>query len=60
MYIQASDFVTIDGVKMYDAEGDGLIIEGWKHAWEADYIPSSNILITNCVIDASRRNNLSI
>ncbi len=55
----ASDIV-IEGVNLSMAIGDGIIISEKGHAFDENRIQSSNILIKDCIIDANRRNNISV
>jgi hypothetical protein len=58
--LHAAQHATVDGVKMLNATGDGMVIHSLNFTFQPSYIPSNDILITNCVFDSSRRNNLSI
>ena len=52
--------ITFENINLVNSAQDGINIESMRHAYEADYIPSRNILITGCTFDSNRRNNLSI
>lgn len=52
--------VLIDGVNMHDSTGDGVLVKSIGFAFNPDYTPSHGIEIVNCIIDKSRRNNISI
>ncbi|MGB3776299.1 MAG: right-handed parallel beta-helix repeat-containing protein, partial [Leeuwenhoekiella sp.] len=58
--LHAARNAKIDGVKMFNATGDGLVIHSLNFTFQSNYKPSNNILVTNCFFDSSRRNNLSI
>ena len=58
--LHSAQNATVDGVKMINATGDGLVIHSLNFSFQPSYIPSHDILITDCVFDSSRRNNLSI
>ena len=58
--VKTGQNITIDNVSMSYAAEDGLSVESSKHAYEANYVPSKNVLIKGCTFDASGRNNLSI
>jgi hypothetical protein len=58
--LHSARFATVDGVKMINATGDGLVVHSLNFSFQPSYIPSHDILITNCVFDSSRRNNLAI
>jgi len=42
------------------ASSDGISIFSSKHAWEADYVPSRNMVVADCIFDLNRRNNFSV
>jgi len=52
--------ITMENIHLSNSANDGINIESMKHAYEANYVPSQNILINNCTFDSNRRNNLSI
>ncbi|AUP77259.1 uronase [Flavivirga eckloniae] len=58
--LEAAYDVVVDGVHMIDATGDGILVKAIGFAFNPDYNPSNKILIKNCIIDKSRRNNISI
>ncbi len=58
--IEAGVNVAVEGVKMYDSSGDGIIVKSIGFTFNPDYIPSHNIRISDCYIEKSRRNNISI
>lgn len=58
--LHAAKYATIDGVKMLNATGDGMVIHSLNFTFQSNYKPSRDILVTNCIFDSSRRNNLSI
>lgn len=60
LLLKACNNVTVNNVKINNAGGDGIMVEGLYHAFETNYIASYNILVKNCTVDNSRRNNLSI
>jgi parallel beta-helix repeat protein len=51
---------TVEGVKMINATGDGLTVHSLGFSFQSSYLPSHDILITNCVFDSARRNLLAI
>ncbi|MGZ0017162.1 hypothetical protein [Yeosuana sp. AK3] len=52
--------ITMENIHLSNSAVDGINIESMKHAYEANYVPSQNIIINNCTFDSNRRNNLSI
>ncbi|MCX2679169.1 right-handed parallel beta-helix repeat-containing protein [Galbibacter sp. EGI 63066] len=52
--------VTVSNVAMSMGAGDGLKIHSLNHNYEANYIPSNDIVVTDCTFDSNRRNNVSI
>ncbi|QBA63884.1 right-handed parallel beta-helix repeat-containing protein [Muriicola soli] len=59
--LHAAVNVTVSGVKMSNGTGDGMYIHSLYFTFQDDrYRPSNNILVTDCVFDSNRRNNLSI
>jgi hypothetical protein len=56
----AASNVVIDGVHIVDGTADGILVKAIGFAFNPDYKPSNNVLIKNCIIDKSRRNNISI
>jgi hypothetical protein len=58
--VKASKNVTVKGMTLIDAGGDGLLINALGHTYDSNYTPSDNILITNNKIIRARRNGLSI
>lgn len=50
----------ISGVTLINATGDGLVIHSIGMSFQDHYRPSHTITIENCIIDSSRRNNMSI
>ncbi|MCM5663418.1 right-handed parallel beta-helix repeat-containing protein [Galbibacter mesophilus] len=52
--------VEIKDVVMSMGSGDGMKIHSLNHNFQPNYIPSQNIVVSNCTFDANRRNNLSI
>lgn len=52
--------ITIKGVHSVNATGDGISIGSYGHAYDSYYQPSSNVLITNNIIEKNRRNGISI
>lgn len=52
--------VTVDGINISNGSGDGIDISSWGFTYQPDYKPSNNIVISNCVLDSNRRNNMSI
>jgi parallel beta-helix repeat protein len=58
--LHSAQYATVDGVKMINATGDGMVVHSLGFSFQSSYIPSHDILITNCVFDSSRRNNLAI
>lgn len=58
--INGSKNVVIDGVNMIDSTADGILVAGIGFSYNPDYNPSHDVLIKNCVIDKSRRNNISL
>ena len=58
--VNGSENVVIDGVNITDSTADGILIAGIGFSYNPDYNPSHDVLIKNCVIDKSRRNNISI
>ncbi len=58
--IHGSNNIDVVGVTMKDGTGDGVKISSLGFTFEAGYIPSNNIRVTNCTMDNNRRNNMSI
>jgi parallel beta-helix repeat protein len=58
--LHAAENTRISGVHMSMALGDGMKIHSLRHTFESNYAPSNNIVVTDCVFDNNRRNNLSI
>ncbi|OEK08530.1 hypothetical protein A8C32_03495 [Flavivirga aquatica] len=58
--IHGSNNIDIDNVRMINGTGDGLNINSIGFTFEAGYIPSNNIRVTNNTLDSNRRNNISI
>jgi len=58
--LEAAVNVIIDGVNIHDSTADGIMVKAIGFSYNPDYVPSSNVLIKNCIIDKSRRNNISI
>ncbi|WP_031428734.1 right-handed parallel beta-helix repeat-containing protein [Flavimarina sp. Hel_I_48] len=58
--LHSATFAVVDGVKMINATGDGLVVHSLGFAFKSNYIPAHDIVIKNCVFDSSRRNNLAI
>ncbi|NPC91513.1 right-handed parallel beta-helix repeat-containing protein [Bacillus sp. WMMC1349] len=55
--LEGASHVRIENVKMTDFTGDGIIISS---SGGDDFIPSEHIVVRNCEIRRSRRNNISI
>lgn len=60
LHLHGASDSKIDGVTMKYANGDGMKIDGVNFTFQANYIPSHNLLVQNCLFDSNRRNNLSI
>ncbi|MEW7278502.1 NosD domain-containing protein [Aquimarina sp. 2201CG1-2-11] len=60
MMIHGANNVEVNGVTMKYGLGDGLHIASIGFTFEAGYVPSKNIKVTNCIFDSNRRNNVSI
>ncbi|MDY8136289.1 right-handed parallel beta-helix repeat-containing protein [Aquimarina sp. 2201CG5-10] len=60
MHLHAAVNVTITGLKMFHANGDGMKIDSLNFTFQSNYKPSNNIVVTGCTFDGNRRNNLSI
>lgn len=58
--INAGVNVTVDGVNIYNSTADGIIVASLGFTFDPEYKPSHNVRIKNCVIDKSRRNNISL
>ncbi|MEN3324131.1 right-handed parallel beta-helix repeat-containing protein [Mariniflexile soesokkakense] len=58
--LEAAANVTVDGVDFQYATADGILIKAVGFSFNPDYNPSRDILIKNCVLNMSRRNNISI
>lgn len=58
--IQGGQNVKITNVHLAYASGDGIDIHGINFTYNPDYIASKDIIISDCVFDSNRRNNLSI
>nr|WP_299341996.1 hypothetical protein [Allomuricauda sp.] len=50
----------VSGVFMKNALGDGMKIHSLNFTYVDTYRPSNNIVVTDCIFDNNRRNNLSI
>lgn len=60
LHLHGASDSNVDGVTMKYANGDGMKIDGVNFTFQANYIPSHNLLVQNCLFDSNRRNNLSI
>ena len=60
IHLHAAVNTIVDGVKMYNATGDGLEIQSLNFTFQPDYLPSNNIVVKNCYFEANRRSNISI
>lgn len=58
--LEAAVNVVVDGVNFYNSTADGIMVKAIGFSFNPDYRPSHNIVIKNCIIDKSRRNNISI
>lgn len=58
--LEAAVNVVVDGVSFHNSTADGILVKARGFSYNPDYAPSNNILIKNCIIDKSRRNNISI
>lgn len=58
--IEASDNVIVEGVRIKECIGDGVIISPLGLATDPNYRTSTNVTVRKCVIDGSRRNNISV
>uniref|UniRef100_A0AAU8BET9 Tail spike n=1 Tax=Bacillus phage Adastra TaxID=3143958 RepID=A0AAU8BET9_9CAUD len=58
--IEASDNVIVEGVRIRECIGDGVIISPLGLATDPNYRTSTNVTVRKCVIDGSRRNNISV
>ena len=58
--IHGSNNIVVDGVKMTMGSAGGLNINALNFSFLPDYVPSSNIVVKNCVFDNNRRMNTSI
>ncbi|MEL0456405.1 right-handed parallel beta-helix repeat-containing protein [Flavobacteriaceae bacterium SZ-1-7] len=52
--------VIVDGVTMKDSSGDGFIFASGTHRQYNPPVFCKNVTVRNCVIDNSRRNNITI
>lgn len=60
LMIHGGSNVDLVGVRTILGTGDGIDVNSIGFTFEAGYIPSNNIRITNCIMDSNRRNNMSI
>ena len=58
--IEASENVVVEGVRIRDCIGDGVIISPLGLSTDPNYRTSTNVTIKKCIIDNSRRNNISV
>ncbi|WP_378187993.1 right-handed parallel beta-helix repeat-containing protein [Aquimarina sp. W85] len=58
--LHAATNTNIIGVTMKNATGDGMKIHDINFTFQPDHKPSHDILVTDCIFDSNRRNNLSI
>ncbi|KAA5825600.1 hypothetical protein FPF71_06745 [Algibacter amylolyticus] len=58
--VKASNNVTVKGMTLIDAGGDGVTINSLGHSFSSGYIPAENVLVTNNKIIRARRNGISI
>ncbi|WIT25839.1 hypothetical protein [Bacillus phage SPO1L1] len=58
--IEASDNVIVEGVRISECIGDGVIISPLGLATDSNYRTSTNVVVRRCIIDGSRRNNISV
>lgn len=58
--ITSGENIVVENVHMSMATEDGLTVNSSRHAYEADYAPSKNVLVKGCTFDTNRRLNLSI
>lgn len=52
--------VTIDGVRITDCTGDGIMVCAEGLNTITPYYPATRIMIRGCVVERSRRNNISV
>jgi hypothetical protein len=45
---------------MKNATGDGMKLEDINFSFQPNWIPTHDVIITNCIFDSNRRNNMSI
>ncbi|GAA4114349.1 hypothetical protein GCM10022393_13710 [Aquimarina addita] len=60
VFLKAAVNTTISGMTLKNAMGDGMKIQSLKFFYEPDHIPTHDIVITKCIFDSNRRNNMSI
>ncbi|MFD1613949.1 NosD domain-containing protein [Gelatiniphilus marinus] len=58
--LEAAANVVVDGVNFYNSTADAIMVKARGFSFNPDYDPSNNIVIKNCILDKSRRNNISI
>jgi parallel beta-helix repeat protein len=58
--ITSGQNITIENVHASFANEDGLTINSARHAYQADYIPSKNVLVKGCTFNSNGRLGLSV
>ncbi len=58
--IKGGQDVIIDNVEMSFSSSSGLTVNSVLFPNDADYFPSKNVVIKNCLFDSNRTNNLSV
>ncbi|UAV84371.1 putative pectin lyase like protein [Bacillus phage phi18] len=58
--IEASSNIIVEGVRISECIGDGVIISPLGLATDPNYRTSTNVVVRRCIIDGSRRNNISV
>lgn len=58
--LHAAVNTVVDGVKLYNATGDGIDIHSLRFTYQPDYSPAHDIIVKNCYLEANRRSNISI
>ncbi|WP_378187995.1 hypothetical protein ACE939_06195 [Aquimarina sp. W85] len=58
--LHAATNIIINGLTMQNAAGDGMKIHDLNFTFQPNHKPSRDIIVTHCIFDSNRRNNLSI
>lgn len=58
--IEGGENVVVEGIRIKECTGDGVIVSPKGILGTPNYVPSRNVFVRKCVIDGSRRNNISV